>query len=786
MLKRLVLWLVAVGTLTSCEAPTLDELNERWGTVPRTSTVAEFDPAADVPVLPYPVDLLFLGSADGTMNIPVANAQNFADPMVQLNTLDGFSTLTPIDATFSGRIDPLTLVAGDTVRVFEVTKSAPYLAMSGIVRELEGGVEFSVHPTSRQAENEERHGLRVIPTFPLRPGTSYMVVVGTGVEDAQGYPIEPSLIYGISKGGSPLVDRFGHTTVPMAFGDEQAALLEQLRALTYSYEILLGLQAGIGSGEVALAWTFTTQSVDTMLKALASTNEAGGFVVSPVVDAAQVQVTTAAAGLLGTADIHFGSLEVPYYLDSANPARADNFWRGLGESFPTVHYHELSGQGPVARSTQTIPFLVTIPNTPSKPVGGWPVTIFQHDLTQNRFNALAISEALATVGQAVIAIDLPLHGVNKYNLYDPLTGAAGKSSGVNALYRFSADATKTFSACGACGTGQTPDADCGETCGVGTCKAMVGSVYANHPAFTAVAEVLGERMMGVDGDGDGEVDGSGTGFLNVQGGLNFRDNLRQAAADLMVLRKTLPEMGLFDATKVSFVGHGVGASVGVLFLSQAEKAGLQINSAVLASPLSGIARALEASASIGPGLKIALQALAGLQVGSPAYDSFFMALQTTLDAGDPINYGSAVETPTVMFEVVGDGDAFPEDTVFPVSFTSEAPNLGSESLGIEMGLKSVSSTVADAEGLSARVQFTKGVHGSLLDPSGGGVCVPLACDADAAAQAAYGQCVGPAAAVTTEMQTQMVSFIATGGTTLPIQQSVEINGTLTEIIAAAP
>ena len=111
--------------------------------------------------------------------------------------------------------------------------------------------------------------------------------------------------------------------------------------------------------------------------------------------------------------------------------------------------------------------------------------------------------------------------------------------------------------------------------------------------------------------------------------------------------------------------------------------------------------------------------------------------------------------------------------------------MGSASLGIEMGLKGVSSSVAVTEGLLASVRFTKGAHGSLLDPTGAGVCVPLACDADAAAQAAYGECVGPAAAVTTEMQTQLVSFIATGGTTLPVQQSVEINGTLTEIIAAA-
>ena len=53
-----------------------------------------------------------------------------------LNTLDGISTLIPMSATFSGTVDSTTVIAGDTIRIFEVTKSSPYLAISGIVREL--------------------------------------------------------------------------------------------------------------------------------------------------------------------------------------------------------------------------------------------------------------------------------------------------------------------------------------------------------------------------------------------------------------------------------------------------------------------------------------------------------------------------------------------------------------------------------------------------------------------------------------------------------------------------
>ena len=99
---------VVVCFMASCTAPTIEELNERWGTIPIVPTVAEFDPAGSPPIVPFPLDLLFLGSEDGTMNIPVADAYDYADPRVQLNSLDGFSTLGPMDVTFSGKIQEST------------------------------------------------------------------------------------------------------------------------------------------------------------------------------------------------------------------------------------------------------------------------------------------------------------------------------------------------------------------------------------------------------------------------------------------------------------------------------------------------------------------------------------------------------------------------------------------------------------------------------------------------------------------------------------------------------
>jgi hypothetical protein len=56
-------------------------------------TVASFDPSNSI--VPFPTNLLLQGTGDLTLNIPVADATNYADPQVALNALDGFSTTAP-------------------------------------------------------------------------------------------------------------------------------------------------------------------------------------------------------------------------------------------------------------------------------------------------------------------------------------------------------------------------------------------------------------------------------------------------------------------------------------------------------------------------------------------------------------------------------------------------------------------------------------------------------------------------------------------------------------------
>src|SRR2546429_5781770 len=81
-------------------------------TQPSTNT-ALFHPAARV--LPYPTDLYFAGSTDGTINIQPANA--LMPNQAAVNALDGFSIIAPIRERFGGALDPTSFTAASVIVV---------------------------------------------------------------------------------------------------------------------------------------------------------------------------------------------------------------------------------------------------------------------------------------------------------------------------------------------------------------------------------------------------------------------------------------------------------------------------------------------------------------------------------------------------------------------------------------------------------------------------------------------------------------------------------------------
>jgi hypothetical protein len=150
---------------------------------------------------------------------------------------------------------------------------------------------------------------------------------------------------------------------------------------------------------------------------------------------------------------------------------------------------------------------------------------------------------------------------------------------------------------------------------------------------------------------------------------------------------------------------------------------------------------LEASPTFGPRIRAGLAGV-GLQPNTPDYDRFFGATQQVIDSADPVNYGFVTaQNAILLHEVVGGGSVLP-DQVIPNVVTG-APLSGTEPLIRVMGLTPITATTQDPNGIRGVVRFIEGDHGSLLSPA-----------------------ASPAA--TTEMQRQMASFMASGGTAVQV------------------
>ncbi|MDZ4116928.1 MAG: Ig-like domain-containing protein, partial [Xanthomonadaceae bacterium] len=244
------------------------------GGPPVTSVItARFDPAGGT--IPTPNNLLLQGTTDLTLNIPVANPNNFGDPTVALNALDGWSTVAPWSASFSAPPAPASVTPGGSVRMFKVRLSGPGGAVIGIDRELAGGVDFVTAFASSDATGRT---LAIVPLKPLAQISSYMVVLTNGIADAAGNVATPDQTYFITKRTSPLVVN-GVSTEPL-LSNAQATALEPLRQLV-NFQEAAAAGAGIPRENIVLSWVATTQSITPVMQTLRATTQPGTVVLAP-------------------------------------------------------------------------------------------------------------------------------------------------------------------------------------------------------------------------------------------------------------------------------------------------------------------------------------------------------------------------------------------------------------------------------------------------------------------------------------------------------------------------
>ncbi|MGH8399062.1 MAG: hypothetical protein ACRETA_12590, partial [Gammaproteobacteria bacterium] len=545
--------------------------------------------------------------------------------------------------------------------------------------------------------------LNIMPCKPLAGSSTYLVVLTNGIKDSNGDAAAPSSDYAaILAADLPVLSggKMGTTGNPQ---------LDQVALFTLP-QLAVAAGAGINPEDIVVTFSFSTQYIGATFAALEANTPAG------VGTAADTGLNTHAinAALPGLAEVWAGTLTIPYYLEVAsasNPTPAlTGYWHTASGGDTTV----LSPM-PAATTNVTIPMLVTIPDNTSgctKPGAGWPVVIFQHGITQNRENVFAVADGLAHACIATVAIDLPLHGVTSTTdpFYQNQLFAGSPAAGLMTGER-------TF---------DLPEVP---------------------PFFSTASSTIAP---------------SGSYFINLGNLLTSRDNLREAVADLIALRKGVPGITaygtantLFDGSQISFVGHSLGAIVGTSYLAVD---GSHIAAATLANPGGNITQLLLNSPSFAPQINAGLEA-EGIVPGTQFYYDFFRAAQSVIEDGDPANYAAAAAAtdPIHMIEVVGGLDGATDTCNLP---DQVVPNSSTQLLANLMGLTPTSSTVGPTGSpIHALVQFTAGTHGSLLSPA-----VPSYCANNATNQQIYG-------GVTLEMQTEMANFMGSYGHYLPINNN---------------
>ena len=696
-------------------------------TQPGTS-VALFEPEAGV--LPWPNDLYFAGSTDGTLNV---QPPNVAEPnQAAVNALDGWSTTAVIRETFGGPLNPATITPLSVIVVPVVTDNRLNMATVAVAGPpLTMGVDFTAGVATDAGVGPTI--LEITPLHPLTPstcisggnflgaachlGSGYLVFLNNNLQDALGNPAQPDTDYAAIKTALAT----GGATCP-SITDQT---LNGICQLTGAHlQIAAGLAQAIpqlanslNPANIVLSFSFTTESTMDSLELLYQVTAATAKVVPPTIAVQPAivptqggphQLTTTDFGGIGNANMYVGTLTIPYYLSKAAPDTGS--WMApplpapLPPSTAVTRYNPL----PVATQNLQIPILMSVPKSIPGP---WPVLIFQHGITRSREDMIGVADSFAQFGFVVAAIDLPLHGVTNTTT-DPLYASVA-----NPVY-----------------TGL--------------------SLPANQMSI--------ERTFDLATAAPPALDSSGSHFLNLTSALTSRDNLREGAADLITFELALPNLAVPASSGITasqlapgpvhYLGHSLGAIVGTVFSAVVPPT--DVSTVTLASPGGVITRLLQNSASFGPVVNQGL-AQKGLQQGTTLYAQFWRDAQTAIDAGDPVNYVAQATAlhPVHLLQVVGMsptpagcGPQTPlgcPDQVVPNSATQD---LITASLYAPAGLTAEQLTRIPAPaapgamfnvngsppGFRAFLNFTNGDHGSIID-----FAVP---------------------AVSTEMQTEAISF----------------------------
>jgi Pla-1/cef family extracellular lipase len=824
-MKKLVISLAIISALglSGCGSETIEDVKNDFaenGTPVLASARVVFDPSNGV--LSVPNDLLFTGTLDGTLNLPVSDPTDFSDPTVSMSAIDGWSTSNPfvldIDFPAGTSLDGNSVFSPASVKIFETLmggdpgcEEVPRGAACSVVGELTFGVDFVTQASG--------NSVAVVPLKPLKAKTTYILALTNNLKDSNGKAVAGSTTYDLV--------RQNIATHPLATDAQKG-----LQGVINSYEAAI---SAAGADKDALIYTmaFTTQSTIDVLatsKALMANNVptmlANAMEGIPtigiqdtgmsVADILAGQIPPSLVPLYSTANFMQGSITLPYYLgvpSAENPmAPVNDWWKGLCDSGAMLAGFVAGGgtlpEGPLSVSDGTC-MAVSEAAGLAAPGLRDVSSVFALDVERNltKFSPVPKTNANMPVVVQMTTPDVAVANAVREGLGLPANLVEPENGWPVVILQHGITSKKE------------------DMLGLTGILSMYGlaTVAINHPLH-GDPDVFGGLIPGgsrgfdLTGDGVDEINAStvsATHYMNLASLLTTRDNLRQSTSDLVGLRLGLNFLGGFhaegnpvkiDRTNVHFLGHSLGAITGMNFIALTNTALdpqvdplFAVNTNTLAMPGVMVANFLMESGAFGDVIKSNLTysaspefqgyvaqvhqsetppteaelvgyyrdfyaLLTPEQQGSlnGTFAQFAFAAQTVTDSGDPANYAAmmaATATPTHLIEVVGNGSDNLPDQVIPNSVSS-TPFGGTEGAIALLGLPGISETTQDAENtVSGAVRYLFGHHGSILDPS----ARPEAPDAVMTG------------AATAEMQSQVANFFSSGGHIISVQNDDVVN-----------
>ncbi|GEJ57702.1 hypothetical protein [Anaeromyxobacter diazotrophicus] len=583
---------------------------------------------ASAGVVPLPSDLL-LDPATGGKTI--VNNPAFGALASGIATLDGFST-TAMELTQTSAPVVASTVSASSVFLYDLSNPAAPVRLKEVKETISAGgagaafvaepYQMTVKPTGATTTaacgpTDDPAGcfspaIGLQPAVPvplgatgpylalppLKEGTEYAVLITDGVLSAPATvggakpPLQGSTLSRILLFDSPLVDKDGKSQVP-GQSDATAAGLEQIRQGVGAAAKALQAEKGIAKSHVVLGYTFRTQTItDASLRLAAYPYSAA----SKFVPGAKVDVTATLKGAATAKGIPTTGVQafwtVPFF--TKNPIDVATGALNPDNSKWT---------------DASLTALVVVPNGPKQ---GAPLVVFQHGLTGDKGNVLAIASTLASAGFVTAAIDAPLHGDRAYCKADAECVCAAGGTGCNPKCNLFPAGAQGDTASGVCSAGAVPCS--GTLVSAGACTTSVsGNFFVSGNLFRT------------------------------------RDALRESILDtsalVLALAPPSTPSGTFatdlaaagvtiDPSKVYWVGQSLGGILGTLNTA----ANPRISKAVLNVPGGTLTDVFTQSPTFAPQLTPILTSL-GITVGTPQYLQFLQVAKLALDGGDPVNFG---------------------------------------------------------------------------------------------------------------------------------------------------